>query len=159
VTGTREKQVKQQWISSAEYKDLNLSYFKNMFSAQLIHDPEEAVAKTLDEAILKLNALMKKGHADTQWGHNIAHSAKDLEEKYQHDFIRYLANPAGYNAKGSVNQEIEDHVVKTIPPEGRAVVPQELMQRYTLKQNGVDFDILVENVPENEEDDDEKRPN
>ena len=133
-----------------------------MFSAQLIHDPEEAVAKTLDEAILKLNALMKKGHADTQWGHNIAHSAKDLEEKYQHDFIRYLANPAGYTQQGSVNQDIEDMIVKTLPEEGKAFVPEELEQTYTISRKGADYDILVQNVQnlniKSVDEDDEKRP-
>ena len=135
-----------------------------MFAAKLIHDPEEAVAKTLDQAILKLDALMKKGHADTKWGHNIAHSAKDLEEKYHHDFIRYLANPAGYSQQGNVHQEIENMVVKTIPDEGKAFVPEELEQRYTLTRKGGDFDILVENVHPDEDEknpicDDEKNPN
>ena len=127
-----------------------------MFSAQLIHDPEQAIAKTLDQAILKLNALMKKGHADTKWGHNISHSAQDLEEKYHHDFIRYLANPAGYTAQGSVNQDIEDMVSKTLPEEGRAFVPEELEQRYTLSRKGGEFNILVENIKPDE--DDEKNP-
>ena len=128
-----------------------------MFTAQLLHDPEQAVAKTLDQAILKLNALMKKGHADTKWGHNIAHSAKDLEQKYQHDFIRYLANPAGYTQQGSVNQDIEDMILKTLPEEGRAFVPKELEQTYTISRKGNDFDILVENLKSGDEDD-EKRP-
>ena len=127
-----------------------------MFTSQLIHDPEQAVAKTLDQAILKLNALMKKGHADTKWGHNISHSAKDLEEKYQHDFIRYLANPAGYTMQGSVNQDIEDMILKTLPEEGLAFVPKELEQTYTISRKGGDYDILVQNV---QNDDDEKIPN
>ena len=132
-----------------------------MFAAKLIHDPEEAVAKTLDQAILKLDALMKKGHADTKWGHNISHAAKDLEETYQQDFIRYLANPAGYAPDGTINQDIED--MMTIPDEGKAFIPEELEQRYTITRKGTDFDILVENVHPDEDEKnpmcDEKNPN
>jgi hypothetical protein len=129
-----------------------------MFSAQLLHDPEQAVAKTLEQAILKLNALMKKGHADTKWGHNITHAAQHLEEKYQHDFIRYLANPAGYTQQGDINQKIEDSILKTLPENGRAFVPEELKQRYTMSRKGADFTILVENLTLDDNSDDEKSP-
>ena len=39
-----------------------------MFAAQIIHDPENAVAKTLEQAILKLDALNKMGNAQARWG-------------------------------------------------------------------------------------------
>jgi hypothetical protein len=130
-----------------------------MFSAQIIHDPESAVAKTLSQAIQKLDALMRCGNAAKQWGHNISHSAKDLEEVYHHDFIRYLANPAGYTQDGNTNQQIEDMITKTIPQEGKAFIPKDLKQRYTSVQKGCNYDILVENLPLEDSSDDEKNPN
>lgn len=129
-----------------------------MFTAQLLHDPEQAVATTLDQAILKLNSLMKKGHADTKWGFNIYNAAKDLKENFHHDFIRYLANPAGYSAGGSINQEIENMILKTMPDEGKAIIPDDLQQRYVFSRKGDDYDILVQNVAESDEIDDEKHP-
>jgi len=129
-----------------------------MFSAQIIHDPESAVAKTLPQAIQKLDALMKRGNANSRWGHNISNSAKDLEEVYHHDFIRYLANPAGYTQNGNCNQQIEDMITKTIPPEGKAFIPEDLEQRYTSVKKGSNYDILVENLTLEDSSDDEKNP-
>ena len=127
-----------------------------MFSAQLIHDPESAVAKTLDQAVLKLDALMKQGNADTKWGYNISNACKDLDEKFHHDFIRYLANPGGVTQSGNANQEIEDLIAKTLPDDAKAFIPGDLQQRYTSVQEGDNFNILVENLSINE--DDEKHP-
>ena len=127
-----------------------------MFQAQLIHDPESAVAKTLEQSILKLNALMKTGNADTKWGHNISHACKDLDEQYQHDFIRYLANPGGFTQEGDSNQQIEDIITKSIPSEGRAFIPEDLEQQYTCVKEGDNFNILVENISNYEKD--EKNP-
>lgn len=131
-----------------------------MFSAQLIHDPESAVATNLEQSILKLNALMKAGNNDTRWEYNISNAAKDLEEQYHADFIRYLANPAGYKTEntGNINQEIEQHILKSMPEEGKATIPADLEQRYTCVKSGNDFNILVENISLNEEEHDEKHP-
>jgi hypothetical protein len=129
-----------------------------MFAAQILHDPENAVAKTLEHAILKLNALMKQGNADGRWGRNLAHSTMHLEEKYHHDFIRYLANPAGYKAEGNIGQELEDIAAKTLPDEAKATIPSDLVQTYTLTRKGTDFDIVVENLKNTDLEDDEKNP-
>jgi hypothetical protein len=128
-----------------------------MFTAQLIHDPESAVAKTLDQSILKLNAMMKNGNADTRWSHNITNSAKDLDEKYHHDFIRYLANPGGFTQEGNSNQQLEDMISKSLPDDAKAFIPEDLEQRYTSVQQGDNFNILVENISLNDEED-EKNP-
>ena len=128
-----------------------------MFAAKLRHDPEGAVAKTLDQAIEKLNALMKMGNADIKWGYNISESCKDLEEQYQHDFIRYLANPGGFTPVGNINQEIEALNLKTIPDDGKAGIPDDLVQTYTFTPCGQDFEVLVTNSTDAAQDD-EKHP-
>lgn len=130
-----------------------------MFAAQILHDPENAVAETLEQAIQKLDALMKQGNADARWGHNLAHSAKHLDEKFHHDFIRYLANPAGFIADGgTIGQEVEDIAEKTLPPEAKAIIPNDLEQTYTLTRKGTDYDIVVENMKKTDLEDDEKNP-
>ena len=129
-----------------------------MFAAKLRHDPAGAVAKTLDQAVEKLNALMKMGSADVKWGYNISESCKDLEEKYQHDFIRYLANPAGFSQTDSkLCDEIEALNLKEIPAEGQAGIPEDLVQTYTFTPSGQDFEVLVTNNTDAAQDD-EKHP-
>ena len=131
-----------------------------MFAAQIIHDPESAVAKTLEQAILKLDALNKMGNARARWGHNISNSCKDLPEEFHHDFIRYLANPGGYEQTSNLNQELEDMVLKELPPEASTTIPEELEQTYTVTKKGNEYEILVENVKPGSDDDehDEKNP-
>ena len=129
-----------------------------MFAAQLRHDPERAVAKTLDQAIEKLDALMKMGNADVKWGYNISESCKDLEEQYHHDFIRYLANPGGFSKTDSkICDEIEALNLKAIPDEGKAGIPDDLLQTYTFTPSGQDFEVLVTNSTDAAQDD-EKHP-
>jgi len=129
-----------------------------MFAAKLRHDPEGAVAKTFDQAIEKLDALMKMGNADTRWGYNISNAAKDLEEQYHHDFIRYLANPGGFTkADSTLCDELEALNVKSIPDEGKAGIPDDLMQTYTFIPTGQDFEVIVTNSTDAAQDD-EKHP-
>ena len=127
-----------------------------MFASKLRHDPVSAVATTLDQAIEKLHALMKMGNADVKWGFNISESCKDLEEKYHHDFIRYLANPAGYTQDQKFCNEIEAINLKSIPKEGTASIPEDLIQTYTFNQSGQDFDVIVTNNTDDAQDDEKK---
>ena len=135
-----------------------------MFAAKLRTDPVSTTAKTLDQAVMKLDALMKMGNADTKWGFNISNAAKDLEEKYHHDFIRFLANPGGYKGNNEVAKELETMNAKSIPAEGQAAIPEDLLQTYSFTQNGDDFDVMVTNADEDDEKvarpdvDDEKCP-
>jgi hypothetical protein len=127
--------------------------------AQLIHDPERYVAKTLDQAIQKLARLNEYTRANDSWGQNIYLASKDLEEKYQSDFIRYLANPASFRpTKGS--DEIERAVSRELPKNGQNVVDPNYVQTYTLtrNKNGRDFGVLVTNGVPSEDEHDEKVP-
>jgi hypothetical protein len=132
-----------------------------MFATQIIHDPETAVAKTLEQAILKLDAMNKMGHAQAKWGHNISNSCKDLPEEYHHDFIRYLANPGGYTQTSDLNQQIEEMILKDLPKEASTNIPDDLEQTYTITKKGDEYTILVENVNSDNDDDshDEKTEN
>jgi len=127
-----------------------------MFASQLRHDPVSAVATTLDQAIEKLHALMQMGNADIKWGFNISESCKDLEEKYHHDFIRYLANPAGYTQDQKFCNELEAINLKSIPQEGAAGIPDDLLQTYTFTKSGQDFEVLVTNNTDDAQDDEKK---
>ena len=132
-----------------------------MFATQILHDPETAVAKTLEQAILKLDALNKMGNAQAKWGHNISNSCKDLSEEYHHDFIRYLANPGGYTQTNDLNQQIEEMILKDLPQEASTEIPEDLEQTYTITKKGDEYTILVENVTYSDNDDehDEKTEN
>ena len=123
-----------------------------MFAAQIIHDPESAVAKTLEQTILKLNAMNKMGNAEARWGHNISHSCKDLPEEFHHDFVRYLANPGGYTVTGNLNEELENMILKDLPAEASTEIPEELLQTYTITKKGDQYEILVQNVSEDTHD-------
>ena len=132
-----------------------------MFAAKIIHDPENATAKTLEQAIMKLDALNRQGNAQARWGHNIAISGQDLPEEFHHDYIRYLANPGGYTQTSNLNQELEDLILKDLPAEASTSIPEDLLQTYTITKKGNDFQILVENVKPQDDDDshDEKTEN
>ena len=132
-----------------------------MFATQILHDPETAVAKTLEQAIMKLDAMNKMGNAQARWGHNISNSCKDLPEEYHHDFIRYLANPGGYTQTSDLNQQIEDMILKDLPQEASTQIPDDLEQTYTITKKGDEYTILVENVTYSDNDDshDEKTEN
>ena len=127
--------------------------------AQLIHDPEHYVARTLDEAIQKLARLNEVYNANQRWGDNIYLASKDLEEKYQCDFIRYLANPASFEPTDGSG--IEKMVSNELPECGQNVPDPSYVQTYTMvrNKNGRDFDVMVTNGDEKvPEDEDEKVP-
>ena len=126
--------------------------------AQLIHDPEHFVATTLDQAIQKLACLNDIHHANARWGDNIYLASKDLDAKYHHDFIRYLANPAAFEPTKD-SDEIEKIVSNELPDHGKNVVDPNYVQRYTMvrNKNGRDFSVLVTNCA-SEDEHDEKVP-
>jgi hypothetical protein len=131
-----------------------------MFSTQILHDPENAIARTLEHSILKLNALIKMGNAQARWGYNISNSCKDLPEEFHHDFIRYLANPGGYTQTSNLNQEIEDLILKDLPSEASTEIPEDLEQTYTFTKKGNEYRVVVENVkPCSDDEHDEKTEN
>ena len=112
----------------------------------LLHDPDRYEAKTLEQAIQKLARLNEMHNARDRWGQNIYSASKDLDEKFHHDFIRYLANPAGF--KGTpTGDKVESIEVAKIPKEGLNRIDEEYTQQYKLipRKNG-DFDVFVTNV-------------
>ena len=124
---------------------------------KLLHDPEYFVAKTLDDAIQKLHRLNEVANHRDDWGRNIYLATKDLEEKYQEDFIRYLANPAGVT--GNINNnEIEKMELENLSDRHPKIDPN-LLQTYTLSstKNNNEYTVLVTNHIES--DDDEKKTN
>ena len=130
--------------------------------ALLLHDPQRYVAKTLDESIQKLAKLNEMYPLDNRWGMNIYEASKDLEPKYQEDFIRYLGNPAMFdpdNEQAQLSAALEAQVAEDIPEHGRNTIDPNYTQRYELvpSKNGRDFDVVVTNAGEIEYDD-EKNP-
>ena len=96
---------------------------------KILHDPEHFEAKTLDESIQKLHCLNSASHHVDDWGKNIYLASKDLDEKFQEDFIRYLANPAGVS--GTVGKEIEKNELKNLSEE-HPTIDYNTRQKYTL---------------------------
>ena len=111
------------------------------------------MAKTLDDAIGKLNRLNEIANHRDDWGRNIYLATKDLDEKYQEDFIRYLANPAGVT--GTMGAEIEKIEVANLSERHPRIDP-ELLQTYTLSstKNNNEYTVTVTN---NTDSDDEKK--
>lgn len=122
--------------------------------SKLLHDPQNYVAKTLDQAIQKLSALNEMYDASLRWEDNLYLATRDLEEKYKHDFIRYLANPASIPTS-NIGDQLEEACAKEIPRAGHNQVSSNYEQTYTLKpsKNGRDYDVLVTNTQHVEKDD------
>ena len=116
----------------------------------LLHDPEYFVARSLDQAISKLHRLNELSNHRDDWGRNIYLATKDLEEKYQEDFIRYLANPAGVN--GTMEPPTDPL------PANHPKIDPNILQTYTLSsmKNKNEYTVTVTNT---EESDDEKKEN
>jgi hypothetical protein len=93
-------------------------------------------------------------HRD-DWGRNIYLSSKDLEEEYQEDFIRYLANPAGVT--GTIGEEIEKIELENLSEE-HPTIDYNLRQKYTLcsSKNKNEYTVTVTNISDSS--DDEKTP-
>ena len=62
---------------------------------QLLRDPLNYKAKTLEEAINKHEELLRLSTGPKDWAFNIIESSKHLLPQYQDGFIKYLANPGG----------------------------------------------------------------
>ena len=126
---------------------------------KLLHDPENYPAKTFDEAVQKLFELNKISNHRDDWGNNIHLATKDLKEEFQEKFIRYLANPAGFESNEKLCKEMEALEVSQLGPD-HPTIDMERLQRYTLTRiEANEYSVVVENAPESEiqfESDDEK---
>ena len=122
---------------------------------KLIHDPEFFVAKTLDDAISKLHRLNELSNHRDDWGRNIYMATKDLEEEYQEDFIRYLANPAGVT--GNIGDQIEKQEISNFS-ERHPKIDENLVQTYTLSstKKSNEYTVTVTNNHADDDDDEKK---
>ena len=122
----------------------------------LYRDPHAFVAKTFDQAVMKLEKLIEIGSGTDTWGPNILSATKDLEPQYEEQFIRYLANPSGcagnFVMKNQISNAEQDKLKVTHPH-----VDFDKPQRTTVVKTQGNVQYLV--VESDNESDDEKLPN
>ena len=122
-------------------------------------------ADTLEKAIVKLHRLNAAQHNSIDdWHLNMMEATKDLDDpEAQEDFIKYLSNPAGYEHKEELWDNLEEYDKKTT---------SKVVQKLTQHDQEPDWDNLyldgaivgntqyihIKREPEDEKEDDEKIP-
>lgn len=119
----------------------------------LNRDPLSYVAKTFDQAVMKLEKLIQMSSGADEWGPNILAASKDLQPQYQEQFVRYLANPSGakgnFTMKASTPKELEN-----LQESNPNINFQQKQKTTVIKRQGDVTYLLVES--DNESEDDEK---
>ena len=122
-------------------------------------------ADTLEKAIVKLHRLNAAQHNSIDdWHLNMMEATKDLEDpEAQEQFITYLSNPAGYEHKEELWDNLEEYDKKTT---------SKVVQKLTQHDEEPNWDNLyldgaivgntqyihIKREPEDEKEDDEKIP-
>ena len=122
-------------------------------------------ADTLRKAIVKLHRLNAACHSSPDdWHLNMMEATKDLQDpEAQEEFIKYLSNPAGYEHKDELWDNLEEYDKKTT---------SKVVQKLTQHDEEPDWDNLylegavvgntqyihIKREPEDEKEDDEKIP-
>ena len=120
-------------------------------------------ADTLEKAIVKLHRLNAMQHNSIDdWHLNMLEATKDLhDEESQEEFIKYLSNPAGYEHKDKLWDNLEEFDKKTT---------SKVVQKLTQHDEEPDWDNLylegaivgntqyihLKREPQDEKEDDEK---
>ena len=122
-------------------------------------------ADTLEKAIVKLHRLNAAQHNSIDdWHLNMMEATKDLQdEEAQEAFIQYLSNPAGYEHKDALWDNLEEYDKKNT---------SKVVQKLTQHDDEPDWDNLylegaivgntqyihIKREPDDEKEDDEKIP-
>ena len=115
----------------------------------LFRDPHRYKATTFDEAVVKLEKLMEMSGPD-DWTKNMESVSRDLKPEFHEQFIRYLANPSGFESNMCMESTAKKNLKKEHP-----CIDMEQLQTYTVvKREGNKTYIVVKPVFE----DDEKNP-
>ena len=122
----------------------------------LFRDPHRYKATTFDEAVVKLEKLMEMSGPD-DWAKNMESVSRDLKPEFHEQFIRYLANPSGFESNMCMESTAKKNLKKEHPG-----IDMEQLQTYTVvKREGNKTYIVVKPVSpktqfEDAEEDDEK---
>ena len=122
----------------------------------LFRDPHRYKARTFDEAVVKLEKLMEMSGPD-DWAKNMESVSRDLKPEFHEQFIRYLANPSGFESNMCMESTAKKNLKKEHPG-----IDMEQLQTYTVvKREGNKTYIVVKPVSpktqfEDAEEDDEK---
>ena len=115
----------------------------------LFRDPHRYKATTFDEAVVKLEKLMELSGPE-DWAKNMESVSRDLKPEFHEQFIRYLANPSGFESNMCMESTAKKNLKKEHPG-----IDMEQLQTYTVvKREGNKTYIVVKPVFE----DDEKNP-
>ena len=120
-----------------------------------LRDPYNFVAKTFDEAVLKLEKLIEMSNGADQWGENILESAKDLLPEYEEKFIMYLANPSGCKTNFTMNRNISKKDFEKLKIANPEVDFDQKQRTTVVKTRGNTQYLMVEGIEDSE---DEKLP-
>ena len=122
----------------------------------LFRDPHRYKATTFDEAVVKLEKLMELSGPE-DWAKNMESVSRDLKPEFHEQFIRYLANPSGFESNMCMESTAKKNLKKEHP-----CIDMEQLQTYTVvKREGNKTYIVVKPVSpktqfEDAEEDDEK---
>ena len=122
----------------------------------LFRDPHRYKATTFDEAVVKLEKLMELSGPE-DWAKNMESVSRDLKPEFHEQFIRYLANPSGFESNMCMESTAKKNLKKEHPG-----IDMEQLQTYTVvKREGNKTYIVVKPVSpktqfEDAEEDDEK---
>ena len=121
----------------------------------LNRDPLAFVAKTFDQAVLKLEKLIEISCGSDQWGPNIIAATKDLLPQYQEKFVRYLANPSGTPGNFTIKAATPEELSK-LQDSNPNVNFKQKQKTTVIKRQGDTTYLFVES--DNDSEDDEKNP-
>ena len=119
----------------------------------LFRDPHRYKATTFDEAVVKLEKLMELSGPE-DWAKNMESVSRDLKPEFHEQFIRYLANPSGFESNMCMESTAKKNLKKEHPG-----IDMEQLQTYTVvKREGNKTYIVVKPVfeeknPQTQEDD------
>ena len=112
----------------------------------LFRDPHRYKATTFDEAVVKLEKLMEMSGPD-DWAKNMESVSRDLKPEFHEQFIRYLANPSGFESNMCMESTAKKNLKKEHPG-----IDMEQLQTYTVvKREGNKTYIVVKPVFEDDE--------
>ena len=107
----------------------------------LFRDPHRYKATTFDEAVVKLEKLMELSGPE-DWAKNMESVSRDLKPEFHEQFIRYLANPSGFES----NMCMESTAKKNLKKEHPGIDMEQLQTYRVVKREGNKTYIVVKPV-------------